>query len=352
VQVFVEALSNWYVRLSRRRFWKSESDQDKLGAYATLYECLVTVSKLLAPAVPFLSEAVYRGLVSEVDEAAPMSVHLAQWPVADEALIDQKVIREMRLVQELVSLGLAARNSAGESGIKVRQPLARARFATRDASEAEIVKRYTDLIQSELNIKQIGVVAADDAHDLVKVIYTLNPIPRLLGKKFGGDFKRLQAALRDGDQVFVRPYAEKLLAGEHAVVELDGDAFEVTPDEVEVKVTQEVTEGYALAEENGYVAVLDTRLTADLIHEGLAREVVRRVQTMRRDADFNISDHIVIRYQASDKLARAIEQFADYIQAETLSESLLKEGTGNGYHSEEFVIDGETLSLGVKRTNP
>jgi isoleucyl-tRNA synthetase len=350
IQVFVESLSNWYVRLSRRRFWKNESDQEKLGVYATLYECLLTVSKLLAPAMPFLSEALYRNLAADLEDA-PMSVHLAQWPAYDEALIDRKVIREMRLVQELVSLGLAARNSAGESGIKVRQPLALARFAMRDASEADIVKRYTDLIKSELNIKDVGVVSGEDARGLVKVVYSLNPIPRLLGKKFGGDFKRLQSALRDGDQDFVRPIAETLLAAQNAVVTLDATDFEVTPEEVEVKVTQEVSEGFAVAEENGYVAVLDVNLTEDLVREGLAREVVRRVQTMRRDADFNISDRIIIRYQASDKLAKAIEQFADYICAETLSEALLNDGSDDGYHAEEFVIDGETLTIGVKRTN-
>src|SRR5690606_12705716 len=178
--------------------------------------------------------------------SAPISVHLAQWPAYDESLIDRQVIREMRLVQELVSLGLAARNSAGDSGIKVRQPLPLAQFATRDASEADIVKRYADLIRSELNIKEVGVVSADDARGLVRVNYSLNPIPRLLGKKFGGAFKRLQTALRDGEQDYVRPIAEKLLAGENVVVELDGDSFEITPEEVEVKVTQEVTEGYAV----------------------------------------------------------------------------------------------------------
>ncbi|MAS34637.1 MAG: isoleucine--tRNA ligase [Anaerolineaceae bacterium] len=349
IQVFVEALSNWYVRLSRRRFWKSESDQEKLGAYATLYECLVTVSKLLAPAMPYLSEALYRNLVVEIDAESPMSVHLATWPEYDNALIDSKVIRDMRLVQDLVSLGLAARNSAGDSGIKVRQPLAQVRFAMRDAAEADVVTEYADLIKSELNVKDIGVVSGDAARGLVQVNYFLNPIPRLLGKKYGSDFKRLQSALRDGEQDAVRPYAEKLLAGENATVELDGDSFEVTPEEVEVKVTQEVSEGYAVAEDNGYMAVLDTTLTEDLIHEGMAREVVRRVQKMRRDADFNISDRIDIRYQASDKLAQAIEAYGDYIRTETLGETLHSDSTTNGYHSEDFEIEGETLSVGVRR---
>jgi isoleucyl-tRNA synthetase len=346
VQVFVEALSNWYVRLSRRRFWKGESDDEKLGAYATLYECLVTVSELIAPAMPFLSDALYRNLVAEVDANAPISVHLARWPVYNEALINDTVIHEMRVVQQLVSLGLAARN---EANYKVRQPLAQAQFATRSAAENAIVERYTDLIASELNVKSVGVVSADDAQSLITVVYVLNPLPRLLGKKFGKDFKRLQTALRDGDQDTIRPYAEKLLAGENAVVELDDETFEVTSEEVEVKVTQQVTEGYAVAEDDGYVAVLDTQLSPDLVNEGLAREVVRRVQTLRRDSDFNLDDRITISYTASEKLTRAIEQFADYICQETLSEKLLNDDVENGYHQQTFEIDDESLSIGVKR---
>ena len=346
VQVFVEALSNWYVRLSRRRFWKSESDDEKLGAYATLYECLVTVSKLIAPAMPFLSDTMFRNLVSEVDADAPISVHLARWPAYDSALIKDSVIHEMRIVQQLVSLGLSARN---EANLKVRQPLAQARFATHSAAENEIIERYTDLIMSELNVKSVGVVSADDAQSLVTVVYSLNPLPRLLGKKFGQDFKRLQAALRDGEQATIRPYAKKLLAGENAVVDLDGDTFEVTPEEVEVKMTQQVTEGYAVAEDDGYVVVMDTRLSPELVNEGLAREVVRRVQTLRRDSDFNLDDRIVISYTASGKLMKAIEQFADYICQETLSEKLLNDDAEDGYHRQDFEIEGENLSIGVKR---
>lgn len=346
VQAFVEVLSNWYVRLSRRRFWKSENDNEKLGAYATLYECLVTISKLVAPTMPFVSDAIYRNLVSENDGKAPMSVHLARWPEHDPVLINRTLLDEMRLVRQLVSLGLAARN---EAGIKVRQPLAEVRFALRDSGEAAVVSRYTELIQSELNVKNVGVVAADDAQSLVTVVYELNPIPRLLGKKYGGDFKRLQSALRDGEQETIRPYAEKLLAGENATVTLDGDTFEVTPEEVEVKVTQEVTEGYAVAEEMGYVAVLDTNLDQDLLNEGLAREVVRRVQIMRRDADFNLNDRIMMAYTASKPLAQAIEQFADYIRAETLSDALVESKPNSDYHQDEFVIDDEKLVVGVRR---
>ncbi len=342
IQAFVEMLSNWYVRLSRRRFWKSENDTDKLGAYATLYECLVTLAKLVAPTMPFLSEALYRNLVAGVEASAPTSVHLSRWPTYDQQLIDDQLIGDMRLVERLVSLGRAAREGVG---IRVRQPLAVAQFVTRAAAEAEAVTRLADLIKSELNVKQVQVLAS--ASDVVQ--YRLNPLPRLLGKKFGQDFPRVQAALREGQQEEVRVWATALLDGDSIMLELDGQAFEMTPEEVEVQ--QQAAEGFAVAEEGGYLAALDTTLTEALILEGLAREVVRRVQTMRKDADFNIDDTITVAYVASDRLARAIEQYADYIRTETLSQSLHKGEPSNGFHREDFQFDGETLLLGVKRTS-
>jgi isoleucyl-tRNA synthetase len=353
IQAFVDELSNWYVRLSRRRFWKSESDTDKLSAYATLYECLTTVAKLIAPALPFLSETLYRNLVADVDRNAPESVHLAYWPEYNPALIDEGIRRDMSVVQRLVGLGLAARNNVTQSGsdkkitIGVRQPLASAEFfASRDA---DVVSRYADLIKSELNVKQVGVMSAEAAHGMVQVVYSLNPIPRLLGKKLGENFKKVQSLLKGGDQATVRPYAEALLRGENAVVSIDGQTFELTPEEVEVKALREVAEGHAVAEEGEYVAVLDTRLTEDLVLEGLAREVVRRVQTMRKEADFNIADTIAVRYVASDRLSQAIRQFSDYIASETLSETMEIGEPNNGFFKQEFSFDGETLAVGVKR---
>ncbi len=338
VQAFVESLSNWYVRLSRRRFWKSESDADKQSAYATLYECLVTVSKLIAPAMPFLSDALYRNLVADVDAKAAQSVHLAQWPTYDPALIDQTRLDEMRLAQRLVSLGRAARESVK---IGVRQPLAEAQFVTRGPAEAATLTKMTDLIKAELNVKQISVLG--------EPTYTLNPLPQVLGKKFGKDFPRVQKALREGSREDVQRWAKALLNGEPIVVELDGTPFEVKPDECQVHM--KAAEGFAFAEENGYMAVIDTRLSDELILEGLAREVIRRVQSMRRDADFNIADTITTRYVASGKLAEAIEKFADYISSETLT-TTLEAGEVNGdsdFHTESFSLDGESLALAVKR---
>ncbi len=341
VQVFVERLSNWYVRLSRRRFWKSESDADKQGAYATLYECLTMLSKLIAPAMPFMSESLYRNLVAGVDPSAPDSVHLASWPEYDPALINMDTINDMNTAERLVSLGRAARETAN---LKVRQPLASAQFVTREAKEMAAVKRLMPLIQSELNVKQ--VIVLEGAADVIA--YVLNPLPSALGKKFGKDFPLVQKTLREGAQADVTRWAKAFLNNENVTVEADGRSFEVTAQEVEVK--QKSAEGFAIAEENGYLAALDTRLTEELVLEGLAREIVRRVQTLRKEADFNIDDKIVVRYVASERLTKAIDAFAEYIRTETLSDKLEPKKPTDGFFHKDDTFDGETLSLGVKRT--
>ncbi len=358
VQAFVEQLSNWYVRLSRRRFWKSESDTDKLSAYATLYECLVGVARLIAPTMPFLSDSMYRNLVVSVDETAAMSVHLTTWPEYDESLIDRQLLDEMALVQDLVSLGLAARNNNMVDGkltpIGVRQPLTSANFYLPDAAEAQAVEHFHELIKSELNVKEINSMGEDEAAQMAQTVYVLNPLPQFLGRKLGKDFKRVQAYLRDGDQEQVRPVGEVLLKGENATFTVDGDSFEVTPEEVEVKVETMAAVGFTVQSEKGYIAALDTRLTDALVKEGLAREVVRRVQNLRRDADFDIDDNIELVYRASGQLAAALSDFADYIKTETLAVALteLSDGT-NGYRIAEFkdkdAIRGDELTIGVRR---
>ncbi len=354
IQDFVESLSNWYVRLNRDRFWKKERDEDKASVYATLYECLVTVSKLIAPSMPFLSEKLYQELVCAVDSDQPSSVHLSWWPDYDENIINTGLMTEMDLVQRLVSLGLAARNNNEEDGVKVpigvRQPLARILFSLRSDEEA-VIEKYQALIQDELNIKSVETMG--EGSDIIR--YALNPLPRLLGKKFGKNFPRVQKALREGEANDVRDWAEKLLNGENITLELGNGSFEVTSEEVEVH--RLATEGFAVAEDRGYVAAVNTILSDDLIREGLAREVVRRVQSMRRDADFDMGDQIAIIYSASHHLGQAIEQFADYIKHETQAVSMETGKPNNGYFSMEFAatadkdtsVRGEYLSVGVKR---
>jgi isoleucyl-tRNA synthetase len=290
--------------------------------------------------------------VSNVNENAPASVHLASWPKAEEAVINQTMIDEMRLVQKLVSLGRSARETVN---IGVRQPLGSAQFVTHNAAEAEVVRRLSSMIAGELNVKQVSVL--DNAGDVVE--YKLNPLPSLLGRKFGKDFPRVQKTLREGAQDDVRGWADTLLRGENIVLDLEGQTFDMTPEEVEVR--RNAAEGYSLAEDNGYIAALDTQLTDELVMEGLAREVVRRVQTLRKDADYNISDNIVLHYSASERMAAAIQRFSDYIRAETLAAQMEQGEPQNGFKRAYFgpdpegdpkkdtSIDGETLSLAVKR---
>jgi isoleucyl-tRNA synthetase len=340
IETFVDRLSNWYLRRSRRRFWKTESDTDKLAAYQTLHECLVTVAKLLAPSMPFVSEALYRNLVGTVDPGAPDSVHLAFWPKFDESLINQKVMDDMRLAQKLVSLGHAARNSAN---LRVRQPLAEAVFVVRYNAEKDVVSALAGTIAEELNVKAVRVVESADE----MVSYKLNPLPQVLGRALKGDFPKVQKALREGAPADVERWAKTLLAGETITVEVNGASYEVTPEQCEVQ--QAAAEGYAVAEDYGYLAALATELTDELVQEGLAREFVRRVQTLRKEADFDISDHITVTYQATDLLRAAVQAFADYVQRETLADALDVGVPVDGAHSDSFEFDGESVTIGVRR---
>jgi isoleucyl-tRNA synthetase len=336
VEQFVDNLSNWYLRRSRRRFWKSENDDDKAAAYLTLYECLVTVSKLLAPTMPFLGEAIYRNLVGSVDAGAPDSVHLAQWPDCDPALIDQTLMDEMRLVMRLVSLGHAARNSAQ---VKVRQPLGSAAFSV-PAAQAGIVRSYADIIADELNVRAVEVL--DEPGEVVS--YEFNPLPQMLGPRFGRDFPALQKMLRESRS---RELAEKLLSGQAVSVSFNGQEVTLTPQEVEVKLRP--AEGYSVARDGLYLAALAIVLSDDLLAEGLAREFIRRVQTLRREADYNIADRITVVYEASERLARAVEQFASEIKGETLAVELRPGSAPQGDRSGEYSFDDETLRVAVKR---
>ncbi len=276
------------------------------------------------------------------DSAAPESVHLAFWPTYDEALIDEKVMADMRLAQKLVSLGHAARNSAD---LKVRQPLAEAVFVTRFSAERDTVKDLAGTIAEELNVKTVRVV--ESAEDMLT--YSLNPLPQVLGRALKGDFPKVQKALREGDPDDVEGWAKALKAGENITVEVDGTSYTVTPEQCEV--LESAAAGYAVAEDYGYVAALSTTLTDDLIQEGLAREFVRRVQTLRKDADFDISDHIAVTYQVNERWLAAIQAFNDYIRQETLADEMSAGAPGDGATSETFEIKatGETITISVRQ---
>ncbi len=337
IEVFVDQLSNWYLRRSRRRFWKSESDGDKRAAYATLYQALVTLSKLLAPAMPFLADELYQNLVRTADEAAPLSVHLADWPGYDAALVDDRLNKEMGLVMKLASLGHAARNKANR---KVRQPLSEVAFSVGNADERSVPERYGELLEDELNVKHVRLLsAAGEA-----VSYSLNPLPKQLGQKYGSRFPGIRQAVLAMDAA---PAAQALLAGQTVSVSANGESYDVLPEEVEVRVTARA--GYAVAAEGAYLAALVTDLTPELVREGLAREFVRRVQDLRKTAGLDISDRIRVSYQASAGLAEAVAAFREYIMNETLTVELSQAAPGEGMAVVEDSFDGESVTVGLEK---
>ncbi len=337
IQDFVEKLSTWYLRRSRRRFWKSESDSDKQAAYATLYTALVTVAKLLAPAMPFLADELYQNLVRGVDADAPESVHLSRWPEVNETRIDETLNRDMATVMKLVSLGHSARQKANR---KVRQPLAEGAFSVGNATERKAVEAFAELISDELNVKKIRLLdAATEA-----VSHTVKPLPRQLGQKYGNKFPMIQKAILALDAEMV---ASTLMAGDPLKVTAGGEVFDVLGEEVEVKA--QARSGFAVAEEGPYVAALVTELTPPLVREGLAREFVRRVQDLRKSADLDVADRIKLFVTASDGLKSALETHRDYITAETLTVDLQFASPPSESQTVEDDFDGEKLLVGLKK---
>ena len=337
IEKFVDQLSNWYLRRSRRRYWKTESDSDKAAAYATLYEALVTLSYLLAPTMPFVADHIYQNLVRKVDENAPVSVHLAEWPVFDAEMIDEKLNRDMNTVMKLASLGHAARNA---ENLKVRQPLAEAAFVIGNAEEQGVVSDYANLLMDELNVKAVSLLgSASEA-----VSFSLNPLPKQLGQRFQALFPKVRAALLElpADQS-----ARKLLDGQTVSVTVEGETYEINPDEVEVRA--ESKEGFAVASEGAYLAALVTELTPELVNEGLVREFVRRVQSLRRDADLEIADRINLYFTASTRLTEAVQAFEDYIKEETLARVLTAGVMPEGLPFLQDEFDGETVRISIEK---
>jgi isoleucyl-tRNA synthetase len=337
IEKFVDQLSNWYLRRSRRRYWKTESDADKAGAYAALYEALKTLAFLLAPTMPFIAEELYQNLVYAVDNTAPISVHLANWPKYDPVLIDEKLNRDMTVVMRLASLGHAARNA---ENLKVRQPLAEAAFVVGNRDEQSVVEDYSDLLSDELNVKAVSLLGSAS----VAVRFSLNPLPKQLGQRFKALFPQVRQALL---QLEADKSARKLLDGGSLNVTVDNEVYEITPDEVEVRA--EAKQGFAVASEGAYLAALVTELTPELVHEGLVREFVRRVQSLRKEADLDIADRIQLFYIVSEGLQEAIEGFESYIKEETLAKEMTPGVIPEGLPFSQDEFDGESVRICVKK---
>ena len=337
IQAFVDDLSKWYLRRSRRRFWKSESDADKDAAYATLYEALVTLGKLLSPTMPFLAEELYQNLVRSINRETPESVHLTDWPEYNPQLIDEELNADMELVMRFASLGHAARNQAA---IKVRQPLTEAAFSITSTAESRALSKYAELLADELNVKQVRALGS--AGEVVS--YTLNPLPKQLGQKYKGQFPAVRTAIIELDP---EPAARALLAGLPVQVSVDGESLEILPGEVEVRA--EARSGLTVATEGAYLCALHTELTPELVREGLAREFVRRIQDLRKQAGFDIADRIHLYLQASQGLVDAIQAHREYIMGETLSLKLSSARPPEDAAIASLEFDGESAQVGVSK---
>lgn len=313
MQEFLENLSNWYLRRSRERFWKTALDNDKVAAYLTLYECLTTFVMLLAPFIPFTTEEIYQNLVRSVNQDAPFSVHLCDWPKVNEELFDEKLTNETHLVMRVVGLGRAAREKAQ---IKVRQPLNALYVRVPNASEAEALLRLKGQVLEELNIKQLHLMS-DDSNMLA---YTLKPKVKVLGPKYGPLVQKILAAFKALDAHGAYEAAKLLNETGRLDFTIEGQQIELTPDEIEVVAT--ARPGFVAAEERGYVVALETTITPELREEGLVRDLTHYVQDMRKKAGFNIEDHITLTLYSDEALASILRRHVETLRSETLADAL------------------------------
>ena len=332
IEAFVDALSNWYVRRSRDRFWGAESGPDKRAAYTTLYEVLVTVAKLSAPFIPFLADELYRNLVGSLDADAPESVHLASYPVVDETLQDAQLETDMAFVREVISMGHAARN---RSGIKTRQPLSELTIGGLSEAQQATVTRLAELVHAELNVK--SVTFTEDMNAFAQV--TLKPNFKVLGPKYGKDVQAIAKALAAAD-------AASLKAELEATGNLQVDAFTLTREEIDVQ--SQNREGFFVEADAQKFVALATELTHELTLEGLARELVNKIQNLRKTADFNVADRIQLSLSATPLVQEAFETHRDYVLSETLTTKVVASPGENAFTRVEN-LNGEKTTLSVLR---
>jgi len=340
IDSFVEELSNWYVRRNRRRFWKAEDDIDKHTAYATLYTCLATLSRLLAPFMPFVSESMYRNLVADQDPKVATSVHLADWPEVNEAMIDEQLLLDTALLLDTVTLGRAARQSAG---LRVRQPLSELLVRTPDSAEG--LHRFEDELRDELNVKQIRLLDVNES----LVEYRFNPNLPLLGKKYRQLVPQIKSALSELHGEAGMAAARAVESGQTFDLMVGGQIVTLEPDEVLMDVTS--PEGYAVAARSRLLVALNTTLTPELVMEGQSRDLVRFIQDARKSADFDISDRIRATLQAVGEidLEALLKKYGDYVKAETLATSLQIGKPEEGAFTAEADLNTAKVLMGLKR---
>ena len=305
-----EILSNWYVRLSRRRFWKGEYQQDKIAAYQTLFECLLSVSKLMAPVAPFYADQLYRDLCDATQMEAFESVHLAEFPVAVSENRNLDLEDRMGKARTIASLALSLRK---KEQIKVRQPLQKIMVPVRNAEERKAIELVADLIQSEINVKSIELL--DDASDIL--VKEIKPNFKALGPRFGKNMKAAVAIINGLDDEQIK----SLETGESLAVQINGEEANIEPNDVLIQSKD--IEGWLVANGNGLTVALDIQLNDDLINEGIAREMINRIQNLRKDAGFEVTDKIILYLKEDVALVKVFEKHQTYIQQETLATKIV-----------------------------
>ena len=328
---FVDEMSNWYVRRSRERFWAKGMEQDKINAYMTLYTALVTISKCAAPMVPFMTEEIYQNLVCSIDKSAPESIHLCDFPVADETMIDTKLEDAMEEVLEIVVMGRAARNTAN---IKNRQPIG-TMFVKADKT---LDTFYQEIIEDELNVKK--VVFTDDVRDFTS--YTFKPQLRTVGPKYGKQLGGIKAHLEnlDGNAAM-----DELNEKGALVFDVDGTEVSLAQEDLLIEMAQKA--GYVSEADNYMTVVLDTNLSDELIEEGFVYEVISKIQTMRKDSDFEVMDHIKVYVNGNAKIADIIAKNESAIATKVLADEFVMDATCA--NSKEWNVNGENVSIGVEK---
>ncbi len=331
LQEFVDELSNWYVRRSRDRFWAKGMEQDKINAYMTLYTALVTTAKTAAPMIPFMAESIYRNLVCSVSPEAPESVHLCDFPTVDESMVDTQLEYDMELVLSIVVMGRAARNGANR---KNRQPLAEMFVKAPE----ELSDYYKAIIADELNIKK--VTFTDDVSAFTS--YSFKPQLKTLGPKYGKQLNEIRTLLAEIDGS-----AAKKELDSTGVLKLNISIGEIELKEEDLLIEMIANARYYSLEENGITVAIDTLLTDELIEEGFVREIVSKVQTMRKEAGFNVEDHICIYADGNDKILQILQRNQDGVAGDTLADKIVC-GQLQGY-TKEWDINGETVSFGIEK---
>ena len=331
LQEFVDEMSNWYVRRSRERFWAKGMEQDKINAYMTLYTALVTVAKAAAPMIPFMTEDIYQNLVRSIDADAPESIHLCDYPEVNEAWIDKDLEANMEELLEIVVLGRACRNTAN---IKNRQPIGQMYVK----ADFEVPEFYKDIVKDELNVK--NVTFTQDVRDFTS--YTFKPQLKTVGPKYGKMLGGIKAAL---DNLEGNAAMDELNATDALKLDINGQ--EVTLFREDLLIESAQMPGYVSENDNGITVVMDTNLSEELLEEGFVREIISKVQTMRKEAGFEVMDKIAVSYEGTEKAEKVFADNASTIADETLALEVTKAAPA-GY-TKEWKINGEAVTIGVEK---